>query len=244
MVGFWNADNYFHGWGYQTEEAGVLQAIQDYGASGFEKKTICSQNYSRGTHPSWGHHSLFYPDSPNNKFQIIDKVFVGGTKTYDISSCDYRVFSGPSPDFGLNTLNGIDYLPPGWTETLDWTSRPCNGSFTVTVGARGNCRTEVQSPIRGYVSKDILTVLSRTANKSFAPYTGIVGSDDHGNPVANESQTIGLAASLVNLTATVGSTAISIMGYIEGTTLVVTGLQPDAYWGARLGPTQQSAGPG
>jgi len=236
LVRFWDSDNY-QSWGYPIEEAETLQYIQWYGASGLNKAALCGLTYSRDKSVT----SQIWPG--NSTRTIGDGANRGGAAgTYTITTCDYRVFSGPTAAYGINSLNGVDYIPAGWTKTVDWTTRTCNSAFTIampsspppggTNGAytapNGACRNEIVTPFTGYILNNILIAVRGAP----AYLHGISGKDGSGNSVSqgtyvngtggtggwgmylvNKSQTVGSVASPVSLT--VGRAAIR--GYIEPT---------------------------
>lgn len=246
VVRFWDSDNYMSV-GYPILEPENLQYIQRFGALGFNKAALCGMSYSRDSSATTSLIGAGMATRTINDSAPAPSKFPA---LYAISSCDYRVFSGPNSVVGLNTLNGTDYIPPGWTKTRDWTTRTCGGGLTITLpssppppgtngaytGSDGDCRDEIVFPLTGYVSNDILNVVSVTAPGKLAYYQGISGTDGGGNSVSagtsivysdgmgapagtegvylvNNSQTVGSFASSVSLT--VGGN--SVLGFIEPT---------------------------
>ena len=218
ILGYWDIDNYGP-WGYPWMSPTMLQVVTDYATTG-DKSIYCRQPNSLIGVSSWD------PITPVTATQSIQDLthFNGWTAQWSLTSCDYRVYSGPSAKAanGIVEYNGSTIIDPGMTLTRDWTTRTCNGAITITFGASNDCRDETTYPFTGYIDsgspgvagttmhivtgsiqgKAVVTGSGVSANTQIVSYAGNGGA---GSTVTiNNSQLIGSAGSPVSLSAYYG----------------------------------------
>ena len=95
------------------------------------------------------------PQTSNISLSVTDNnAWPGWTPASTVSTCQYQVISGPNAVYGVGASGNV--------VTQAWTSRTCNSSFTVTVGASGNCRND-----SGATQTCIVEMRSQAANGSY-----------------------------------------------------------------------------
>ena len=124
IIGFWDIDNYGSFMG-PLLDASWLQNAETFASAG--QKSFCTLpvSYVYAGSRTW--------DTQTANFTVpVTDTFYQTPTPYTIGSCAWMVMSGP------NAVNGP--TDPSVRTTLAWTSRACNSSVTVTVGASGYCR--------------------------------------------------------------------------------------------------------
>ena len=125
IIAFWDVDN-FGNWIGPWMDASWQQNAQTYAQTG--STSFCTLPMSRVNPSYWTNYTQ------TKTFTVpVQDTFYQTPSPYTIASCDYQVLSG------ANAINGP--FDPSVRVTLPWTSRPCNGNITITVGANGNCKT-------------------------------------------------------------------------------------------------------
>ena len=92
-----------------------------------KSKSFCYWPYSEISSTDW----TWVVQTGDFTLHVSDRYLQTPSPAPPIDTCDYRVYSGSNAIYGLND--------PSVTLTRDWTSRTCNGTVTITVGAGKDC---------------------------------------------------------------------------------------------------------
>lgn len=124
IIGFWDVDDYGNFMG-PLIDVSFLQNAQTFASTG--QKSFCTLpvSYVYAGSRTWS------TQTKNFSVPMTD-TFYQTPSPYKIGTCDWMVMSG------AGAVNGPS--DPSLTTTLPWTTRACNSSVTVTVGASGYCR--------------------------------------------------------------------------------------------------------
>ncbi len=127
IFAFWDLDNY-GGWIGPNLDADWLGDASHFAASG--DRNFCFLPTSEVNPKDW----TWVAKTTDFTLHGVDAVLWTGVRpgdpTYQIASCEYRVVSG---------ADVLEKGPSSGTVSRDWSTRPCNGAFTVTVGPGKDC---------------------------------------------------------------------------------------------------------
>jgi hypothetical protein len=128
IFAFWNLDNYGN-WIGPNLDADWLKDASHFAATGDRSFCFLPASEVNGNDWTWAEKKADF--TLNGVDAVLWTDTQPGDPAYQIASCEYRVVSG---------ADVLEKGPSFGTITRDWTTRPCNGAFTVTVGPGKDCR--------------------------------------------------------------------------------------------------------